>query len=186
MLRRYSETLNVFCCIRLHETSFYLYSPTISIRLTVILKRFWKGSFTVNHSRFYIPSFNVLLRLERSEFGVLKVGVHSFNTYEECRILYMKMNPAIHDIFFLCTQRFHASKISSFRNGMSCIWTDDTLSLCNIPIFGIEAFNAKMFCYKSCDFIPEKAHLLLNGSKIDKGCNEHARCHDSQMKNPVA
>lgn len=117
---------------------------------------------------FNIPE-HLIIKLECPLYGVPKAGAHWHHTYYNHHTLPLQMKPATHDPCLLYTQNaFGLSGQAKIPRGITCLQTDDTLTVCNKLFLDKKENESAAFRCKKRQQLQDKSSLRYNGANIQK------------------
>lgn len=125
---------------------------------------------------------DLIIRLDRPLYGVPEAGAHWFNTYHSHHTTRLDMTAATHDPCLLYTAKlFAANQNSKAPRGITCLQTDDTLTVWNDSFSAIEEKESSTFSCKPRHEITLEGSIRFNGATISFLNSTYTICHDRQF-----
>ncbi len=119
-----------------------------------------------------LPEFglsdDMVLKVECPLYGIPEAGVHWFVTYQKHHIERLGMQPASHDFCLLYTPNSIAKyyKNSKTPHGITCLQTDDTMTLANPSFISLEQKESMRFESKPLQYLRKGEPLKFNGALL--------------------
>lgn len=116
-------------------------------------------------------SDDMLLLVKQPLYGVPEAGLFWFHTYHEHHTSELGLCPSSHDLCLLYTPKAITRDASSSPAAMTCLQTDDTLSLANESFCDLENVKSVRFKSKPSCKLAEGSPLKFNGMILERQNN---------------
>eukprot|EP00171_Calliarthron_tuberculosum_P022597 IDg22597t1 len=110
----------------------------------------------------------MILRVHRPLYGIPEAGIHWFNTYHRYHTSVLGMISSSHDLCLLYTKHALSRDSRDKPAAITCLQTDDTLTLANTKFVHLEQRESTRFRSKPASALAEGVPLKFNGMMLHK------------------